>query len=99
MSHITGGGFFENLPRMLKEGLGVSIDVKSFPRPEIFNLIMRTGEIDEREMYNVFNMGIGFVMALEDKDVNTVLGLLAEIGEPAYVIGKVTDSGEVDLVW
>ena len=99
MSHITGGGFFENLPRMLKEGMGVSIDVKSFPRPEIFNLIMKTGNIDEREMYNVFNMGIGFVMALEDKDVDTVLNLLSDIGEKAYVIGKVTDSGEVDLVW
>jgi phosphoribosylformylglycinamidine cyclo-ligase len=60
---------------------------------------MKTGEIEEREMYNVFNMGIGFVMALEDKDVQTVLSLLSEIGEEAYVIGKVTDSGEVDLVW
>ena len=99
MSHITGGGFFENLPRMLKEGMGVEINVNSFPRPEIFNLIMKTGNIDEREMYNVFNMGIGFVMALEDKDVETVLSLLDSIGEKAYVIGKVTDSGEVDLVW
>ena len=99
MSHITGGGFYENIPRMLKEGQGVSINVKSFPRPEIFNLIMKTGEIPEKEMYNVFNMGIGFVMAVEDKDVDTVLNTLKEIGEDAYVIGKVTNSGSVDLEW
>ena len=99
MSHITGGGFFENVPRMLKDGQGVSIDIKSFPRPAIFDLIMNTGDIPEKEMYNVFNMGIGFIMAVEDKDVDTVLAKLKEINEEAYVIGKVTDSGEVDLKW
>ena len=99
MSHITGGGFYENVPRMLKEGQGVEINVKSFPRPEIFNLIMETGQIPEKEMYNVFNMGIGFIMAVEDKDVETVMSKLAEINEKAYVIGKVTNSGEVDLKW
>ena len=99
MSHITGGGFFENIPRMLKNGQGVSIDVKSFPRPKVFDLIMKTGNINEKEMYNVFNMGIGFIMAVEDKDVDFVLNLLKEINEDAYVIGKVTDSGEVDLKW
>ena len=99
MSHITGGGFYENLPRMLKDGLGVEININSFPRPEIFNLIMRTGNIDEKEMYNVFNMGLGFVMAVEEKDVETVLNELASINEPAYVVGKVTNSGEVNLVW
>ena len=99
MSHITGGGFFENVPRMLKEGQGVEIDIKSFPRPKVFDLIMEKGQIEEKEMYNVFNMGIGFIMALEDKDVDNVLNILKEMGEPAYVIGKVTDSGEVDLKW
>ena len=99
MSHITGGGFFENIPRMLKDGQGVSINVKSFPRPEVFNLIMKTGNIDEKEMYNVFNMGIGFIMAVENKDVEFVMNKLAEINEPAYVIGEVTDSGEVELKW
>ena len=99
MSHITGGGFFENVPRMLKESQGVEINVSSFPRPKIFDLIMKIGDIPEKEMYNVFNMGIGFILAVEDKDVNLVINKLKEINEPAYVIGKVTDSGEVDLKW
>lgn len=99
MSHITGGGFYENLPRMLKDGLGVEINVNSFPRPEIFNLIMKTGNIEEKEMYNVFNMGLGFVMAVDAKDVDVVLSELASVNEPAYVVGKVTNSGEVNLVW
>lgn len=99
MSHITGGGFFENIPRMLKEGQGVCIDIKTFPRPAIFNLIMEKGNIPEKEMYNVFNMGIGFIMAVDKKDVDFVLSSLNEINEPAYIIGSVTNSGEVELKW
>lgn len=99
MCHITGGGFFENVPRMLKEGLGVEINVKSFPRPKIFDFIMKTGNIDEVEMYNVFNMGIGFMLAVDQNDVDEVMTKLNEVGEKAYVIGKVTNSGEVDLKW
>ena len=99
MSHITGGGFFENIPRMLKDGQGVEIEINSFPRPKVFDLIQETGNIPQREMYNVFNMGIGFIMAVDAEEVNTVLSLLSEINEPAYVIGKVTNSGEVDLKW
>ena len=99
MSHITGGGFFENIPRMLKDGQGVEININSFPRPEVFNLIMKTGNIEEKEMYNVFNMGIGFIMAVKNEDVDLVLSKLNEINEPAYVIGSVTDSGVVDLKW
>lgn len=99
MCHITGGGFFENVPRMLKEGQGVEIDVKSFPRPKIFNFIMKTGNIDEKEMYNVFNMGVGFMLAVDEKDVEDTMKKLKEINEEAYVIGKVTNTGEVDLKW
>ncbi len=99
MSHITGGGFYENVPRMLKESQGVEINVSAFPRPKIFDLIMKTGDIPLKEMYNVFNMGIGFILAVEDKDVELVVNKLAEINEAAYVIGKVTDSGEVELKW
>ena len=99
MCHVTGGGFFENVPRMLKKDQGVEIDVKSFPRPKIFDLIQETGNIPEKEMYNVFNMGIGFILAVKAEDVELVLAKLAEINEPAYVIGKVTDSKEVELKW
>ena len=99
MCHITGGGFFENVPRMLKKTQGVEIDVKSFPRPKIFDLIKEKGNIEEKEMYNVFNMGIGFMLAVDEKDVDSIMALLKEINEPAYVIGKVTNSGELDLKW
>lgn len=99
MSHITGGGFYENVPRMLKEGMGVRIDTKSFPRPKIFDFIQQKGKIENQEMYNVFNMGIGFVMAVDPKDVQKVQDALQAIGETSYVIGEVTDSGEVDVQW
>ena len=97
MSHITGGGFFENVPRMLKEGQGVIIDTKSFPRPAIFDFIMQQGQIEEKEMYNVFNMGIGFMLAVEKEDVEKTQALLQEVGQESYVIGEVTESGSVDL--
>ena len=99
MCHITGGGFYENVPRMLGKGQGVRIDIKSFPRPKIFDLIQEKGNIPEKEMYNVFNMGIGFIIAVEKEEVDATLNKLKEINEPAYVIGKVTNSGEVDLKW
>lgn len=99
MSHITGGGFYENVPRMLKEGQGVSIDMSSFPRPKIFDMIAKTGNVDMKEMSNVFNMGIGFLMAVDKQDVEKVQTTLKEIGEDSYVIGEVTSSGSVDLTW
>lgn len=99
MSHITGGGFYENVPRMLKEGMGVRIDTKAFPRPKIFDFIQQKGKIENQEMYNVFNMGIGFVKAVDPKDVQKVQDALQAIGETSYVIGEVTDSGEVDVQW
>lgn len=99
MSHITGGGFYENVPRMLKEGQGVTIDMNSFPRPKIFDMIAKYGKIEGSEMANVFNMGIGFVLAVEKEDVARVQALLEEINEPSYVIGEVTTSGSVDLKW
>lgn len=98
-SHITGGGFYENVPRMLQEGQGVTINMNSFPRPKIFDFIAKTGNIEGNEMANVFNMGIGFILAVEQSDVDKAMKLLADINEPAYVIGEITDSGKVDLVW
>ena len=99
MSHITGGGFYENVPRMLKEGQGVTIDMNAFPSKPIFDLIARCGNISKQEMCNVFNMGIGFILAVDPGDVEEVQQLLAEIDEPSYVIGEVTDTGSVDLQW
>ena len=99
MCHITGGGFFENVPRMLSDGLGVKINVNSFPRPKIFELIKEKGNIQEREMYNVFNMGIGFILAVDNNEVERVMAELKNVGETPYVIGEVTNSGEVELVW
>lgn len=97
MSHITGGGFFENIPRMLQKGQGVQIDTSSFPRPAVFDFIQKHSEISDQEMYNVFNMGIGFVIAVDPADVQKTRELLQEAGQPSYVIGQVTDSGEVEL--
>ncbi|WP_288341565.1 phosphoribosylformylglycinamidine cyclo-ligase [uncultured Dubosiella sp.] len=99
MSHITGGGFYENVPRMLKEGMGVEIDTKAFPRPKIFDFIQEKGNIDPKEMYNVFNMGIGFIVAVDPADVEKTQALLREAGQDSYVIGRVTDRGEVDVQW
>ena len=98
-SHITGGGFYENVPRMLKEGMGVEIDTKAFPKPPIFDLIQKNGDISTKEMYNVFNMGLGFVMAVDPSDVEKVQAALNEINEPCYVVGKVTETGQVDVQW
>ena len=98
-SHITGGGFYENVPRMLKDGMGVEIDTKAFPKPPIFDLIQKNGDISTKEMYNVFNMGLGFVMAVDPSDVEKVQAALNEINEPCYVVGKVTETGQVDVQW
>ncbi len=99
MSHVTGGGFYENLPRMLHEGQGIEINVNAFPKKPIFELLQKLGNIDKEEMYNVFNMGIGFVCAVDADDAAKLQQLLSEIGEESYVIGKITDSGEVKLKW
>ena len=99
MSHITGGGFYENVPRMLKDGQGVVIDTKAYPRKPIFDMIAKYGEVPMEEMCNVFNMGIGFMMAVDKADVEKVQNLLAEINEESYVIGEVTNSGKVEVKW
>lgn len=95
--HITGGGFFENIPRMLQDGQGVEIDTASFERPAIFDFIQKHSDISDQEMYNVFNMGIGFVIAADPKEADRLQNLLTEAGQPSVIIGKVTDSGQVVL--
>ena len=99
VSHITGGGFYENVPRMMTDGLTARIDLSTFPRLPIFDLIQKTGGIPERDMYNTFNMGIGMILALPAAQVGLALSVLKEAGETAYQIGEVV-SGEagVELV-
>lgn len=92
MAHITGGGFIENIPRMLPEGLGCSIQLGSWPVPPIFGILEKYGKIEHNEMYNIFNMGVGLVAAVEEKYADSVLALFAEMGEHAYRIGTVSDT-------
>lgn len=90
MAHITGGGFIENIPRMLPNGLGASIIEKSWDIPPIFNLITTVGQIDQQEMYNIFNMGIGMVIAVDKDIASDLMDHLKQCGETAYEIGIVT---------
>ena len=90
ISHITGGGFYENFPRMMPKGLGVELDKKSWNVPEIFTFLQEKGSISEKEMYGVFNMGIGMALVVDEANVNRTLTILKEAGEEATVIGSVT---------
>ena len=89
IAHITGGGFDENIPRILKEGQGILINEGSWEIPGIFRLLEKYGKIPHREMFNIFNMGIGMVLAVDADDVATVLAILNEWGEKASVIGRI----------
>ena len=97
MTHITGGGFDENLPRAYGEGLKAVIDVKTFPRPAIFDYLMKIGNIEEREMYNVFNMGIGYGIIVSKNDAGLALATLAEAGEEAFIIGHIETGTGVEV--
>ncbi len=97
-SHITGGGFYENVPRMLPEGIRAVIEKDSYEVPAIFKLMAEKGEIAEQMMYNTFNMGIGMVLALDPSDADAAIAALEAAGDKAFVIGR-TEAGEkgVDL--
>ena len=94
ISHITGGGFFENIPRMLKNGLTAKIDTASIPKLPIFDLMQKTGAIPTREMYNTFNMGVGMWIAVAKDRVDTALAALKEAGTDAFVMGEVVPGEE-----
>ena len=96
-SHITGGGFYENIPRMLPDGIGARIEKGSYEVPAIFNLLQKTGNITEQMMYNTYNMGIGMVLCVDGADVDKTMSALEAAGEKAYVIGQ-TVSGEKEAV-
>lgn len=88
-SHITGGGFYENIPRMLPDGMHAVVRKESYEVPAIFKLMQKTGNIAEEMMYNTYNMGIGMIMAVESKDVDAAMEAIAAAGETPYVIGAV----------
>ncbi len=92
-SHITGGGFYENVPRMLPDGVKAVIRRDSYEVPAIFKMLQAKGEIDDHMMYNTYNMGIGMVMALDPKDAEAAIGAVEAAGEKAFVIGTV-ENGE-----
>ena len=94
ISHITGGGFYENIPRSIPEGLGAKIDRASVKVLPIFELIAKTGNIPERDMFNTYNMGVGMSIVVDKKDVDTALEILRANGEEAYVIGEIVKSDE-----
>lgn len=90
-SHITGGGFYENVPRMLPEGVKAVIRKDSYQVPAIFRMMARVGQIEEKMMYNTYNMGIGMVLAVDAADVEKTMAALKAAGEDCYVIGEIAD--------
>ncbi len=92
IAHITGGGFVENIPRMLPEGLAAKITVGSWPVPAVFKALEAYGNIPHEEMYEIFNMGIGMVLAVAPEKAATVKEVLAELNEPCYELGIVTEN-------
>ncbi len=96
-SHITGGGFYENIPRMLPDGICAEVKKDSYEVPAIFKLLAKTGDIDEHMMYNTFNMGVGMCIAVDPSDVDNTLNVLKAAGEKAFVMGTAIE-GEKGVV-
>lgn len=95
MAHITGGGFIENIPRVLPDGVNVDITLGSWPVHPIFGIMQRDGEISDRDMYTTFNMGIGMVVIVPAEQAEQAVQLATELGEKAYRIGQVTAGAKV----
>lgn len=97
-SHITGGGFYENVPRMLKDGVRAVIKKDSYEVPAIFKLLQEKGNIAEEMMYNTFNMGLGMIVAVDPADVDKTMEAIKQAGDTPYVVGKIIDGEKgVDL--
>ena len=88
-SHITGGGFYENIPRMLPEGVNAHVKKDSYPVPPIFELMKRKGQLEEKLMYNTYNMGLGMVLALQPEDADKAIAAIKAAGEEAYRVGEI----------
>lgn len=98
LAHITGGGFDENIPRIFAEGMGAEVKEGSWEILPVFRLLEEYGKVPHREMFNIFNMGIGMVVAVEADDAQKVIDLLAECGEKATVIGRVVEGQGVTII-
>ena len=94
VSHITGGGFYENIPRSLPKGISAKIERSAVQVLPIFDLIMQTGNIPERDMFNTFNMGVGMIVCVDKNDADKAVAAICEAGEEAYVLGELCDSEE-----
>jgi phosphoribosylformylglycinamidine cyclo-ligase len=92
VSHITGGGFYENMPRSIPDGLGVKINKADIRILPIFKLLQKTGNIDERDMFNTFNMGVGMSVVVAKEDAERAVEILKANGEDAYIIGEIIES-------
>lgn len=90
-SHITGGGFYENIPRMLPDGVCAKVRKDSYEVPAIFRMLAVDGSIEEQMMYNTFNMGVGMVLAVDQKDVDKTVGAIKAAGEDAFILGEAAD--------
>lgn len=97
VAHITGGGFDENIPRILGEGMGVEIEEGSWEILPVFRMLERLGGVPHREMFNIFNMGIGMVLAVRPEDAQRVIDILSHHGEQASVIGKIVEGAGVTI--
>lgn len=97
IAHITGGGFIENIPRIIPKGMGVKIDTESYEVPAVFKVMARLSGADKRSLYNTFNMGIGMVLAVDKSIADDVVKQANALGEKAYIIGCVTDKEGVEL--
>lgn len=97
LANITGGGFIENIPRIFPKGVGCRVDINSFPRPAVFDLLAEKSKLGKRELYNTFNMGIGMVAALKPADVESFVRQAEALGEKAYLIGETVTGEGVEL--
>ena len=92
VSHITGGGFYENIPRSIPKGLGAKIEKSAVKVLPIFDLIAKTGSIPERDMFNTFNMGVGMTAVVAKEDAEKAIEILKANGEDAYILGEIVES-------
>ena len=97
VAHITGGGFDENIPRILKEGMGIHAVEGTWPILPVFKFLEKYGNVPHREMFNIYNMGIGMVLAMPKEEAPFAIEVLSKFGDKAYVIGEITDKPGVDI--